>query len=66
MCMSVLKLKIGYQETEANCFRACKKTQHNIGQLIKMMKVKRHVSTISEVRQRADLKTACSMMHACA
>lgn len=46
MCMSVLKLKIGYWETEANCFQACKK--HNMGQLIKMMKVKPCISPQSE------------------
>lgn len=46
MCVSILKLKIDYQE--ASCFQACKKTQHNMGQLIKMMKVKPRMSLQSE------------------
>lgn len=40
MSVTVLKLKIGYQETEATSFLACKRPQHNMGQLISIMKVK--------------------------
>lgn len=40
MSVTVLKLKTGYQETEATSFQACKRPQHNMGQLIGMMKVK--------------------------
>lgn len=40
MSVTVLKLKTGYQETEATSFQVCERPQQNMGQLIRMMKVK--------------------------
>lgn len=40
MSVTDLKLKIAYQETGTTSFQACKRPQHNMAQLIRMMKVK--------------------------
>lgn len=40
MSVTVLKLKIGYQERETTSFQACERPQQNMGHLIRMMKIK--------------------------